>query len=68
MRRELQFPLKLGFLFYAAALVLKHFFAAPELVMGFLLGLSICFFLLGILPQKRLQNLRAWKKAHFKRR
>lgn len=58
-----------GLLLYAAALVAQQFINVPEVIMGFTLGLAICFELLGVLmPEETGRKLRNWKRSLFKRR
>lgn len=61
MRTEL----KIELLLFTVTLLLKTFFDCPEFLMGFLLGLALCFELVGILPEKTYQKLKRVKKSVF---
>lgn len=63
MRKEL----RTGLILFAAAMVLKQFDVLPEFLYGGLLGLSICFELIGVLSEERYRRLKSWKKNLFKR-
>lgn len=59
MRTEL----KIGMLLFSCTLVLRQFADVPEVLMGFSLGLSICFVLIGTLPESAYRRLKRWKRA-----
>lgn len=53
---------KIGFLFYALTMLFQSFLPVPEFIMGFCLGISICFELIAILPEKTYQKIKEIKK------
>lgn len=62
MRKEL----KIGLLLFAVAMLLKQFNILPEFLHGGLLGLAICFELIGVLSEERYRRLSTWKKNLFR--
>lgn len=62
MRNEL----KIGLLLYAVTLALRCFTSVPEFLMGLLLGLAICFEIVGILPENAYHRIKRFKKKLFK--
>ncbi|WP_129724253.1 hypothetical protein [Xylanivirga thermophila] len=59
MRKELF----IGIFAQAIYIVLSRFFNAPELFLGFLQGLAVCFIIIGILPRESYSKLKEWKRA-----
>ncbi len=57
MRREFQ----ISILATALYTVLNRFTSVSELFLGFLMGISLCFFMVGLLPKKGYARLKAWK-------
>ncbi|WP_343209528.1 hypothetical protein [Anaerolentibacter hominis] len=68
MKRELRMELRIGLLLFGLTLVLKQFFQMPEAVMGLLLGLALCFELIGALPETSYRKVKDWKRSLFARR
>lgn len=62
MRREIRF----GLLAYALYIVLNRFTSVPDLFLGILMGMTLCFYTLGLLPEKLYTRLKAWKRAVIK--
>ena len=62
MRKEL----KIGIFLQAIFNILEHFFNVPDLLLGFLVGLGLCFIIIGILPEKAYLRLKKWKKSATK--
>lgn len=58
MRKEY----RIGILCYAITMLMNQFFKIPELLYGVGLGLSICFMLMTILPEKTYWRLKEYKK------
>ena len=56
-----------GLLLFGLALTLKQFFAVPEILMGFLLGLSLCFEGIGVLPETAYRKIKGIKGALLRR-
>lgn len=63
MRKEIQ----IGLILFAMPLLLKQFIEVPEIMMGFLLGLAICFELIGALPESVYQKIKCWKRSLLNR-
>lgn len=61
MRKEL----KIGLLLMAFSFTLNYIFHPPELIMGFLLGLTLCFELVGALPESVYARMKAAKCKWF---
>lgn len=61
MRNEL----KIGLGVFALYLILYRFTEAPEFILGLLAGAAICFEIIGILPEKAYNSLKAFKKRIF---
>lgn len=61
MRKEL----KIGLLLLALTLTVKQFTLLPEAVTGFLLGLAICFEVVGVLPENVYRKLKRMKRSLF---
>lgn len=62
MRRELQIGLLAGVLY----IILNRFTSTPDLFLGLLMGLALCLYIVGLLPEKIYTRLKAWKKALIK--
>lgn len=58
MRKELL----IGIFAQAVYIILSRFFNAPDLFLGFLQGLAVCFIIIGILPQEFYSKLKKWKE------
>lgn len=63
MRKELS----IGLIAFGLGLAANQFFQLPEFVMGVLLGISLCFEIIGSLPEKAYQTLKQKKKMLFNR-
>lgn len=57
MKKELRY----GLILLAIHLLFSRFLNAPELVGGFLLGLSLLLMLVGILPEKAYRRIKQLK-------
>jgi hypothetical protein len=62
MRREFFMGLITGGLF----IVLNRFTSVPDLFLGLLMGLTLCFYMVGLLPEKIYTRLKTWKRAVIK--
>lgn len=51
----------------AVYLVATRFFNAPDLFLGLLQGLALCFILIGILSTESYSKLKKWKNSMFKK-
>jgi hypothetical protein len=62
--RKKRKELSIGFIFYAVYLILNQFFIdfVPQVVLGFMFGLGLCFLIVGILPDKIYNNIKGFKK------
>ena len=47
-------------------IILSRFFNVPDLFLGFLQGLVICFIIIGILPRGPYLKLKRWKRSIIK--
>lgn len=65
MKKQMRKELRIGLLLFAAAMVLKNFDILPEFLHGALLGLAICFELIGALSEEKYRRLKAWKRSIF---
>ena len=54
--------LSIGLLLFGISMTLRQFIPLPEFLSGILLGLSICFELIGILPDRAYQKLKCFKR------
>lgn len=63
MRTEL----KTGLLLFACTLLLRQLTTVPEGLLGFFLGLSICFEVIAVLPEKAYGRLKQVKGRLFRR-
>jgi len=61
MRKEIKWAL----LCTAIHLFLSRFDIVPNFVLGVLCGLGICFFILGLIPEKNLLKFKNYKKKAF---
>lgn len=43
-------------------IILNRFTSTPDLILGILAGIGICFGVIGLLPNKTYDVLKAWKK------
>lgn len=57
MKKEL----KLGILLQAIYLILNRFLNIPNFVLGLLLGLGLCFIIIGILPERAYVRIKQLK-------
>ena len=62
MRKELF----IGIFAQTSYIILSRFFNVPNLFLGFLQGLAICFIIIGILPQEPYLKLKRWKRSMIK--
>lgn len=62
MRKEL----RIGIIAEALYFILSRFFSVSYLILGLLLGLGICFIIIGSLPEKAYSKLRDWKISIIK--
>ncbi len=60
MKNKLVFNIAL--LTLALYLILERFTGTHDMILGILMGISIAFFLINLLPQKLLESLRNLKK------
>lgn len=67
MKRKIRKELSVGILCFAVSLILKRFTVTPEFIIGGLMGVSICFEIIGALPDKAYNALKKQKKALFQR-
>jgi len=58
MRKEL----KIGILTLVLYIILERFTSTPDFVLGMLIGLSIAYNLLGLLPDSAYNKFKEWKK------
>jgi len=58
MRNEL----KIGILSLVLYIILERFTSTPDFVLGMLIGLSIAYNLLALLPDSAYNKVKAWKK------
>ena len=58
MKKEL----KIGILTLALFIILERFTSTPDFVLGMLIGLSIAYNLLALLPDSAYNKFKAWKK------
>lgn len=63
MRKEL----RIGIIVEAIYIISNRFFNVPDLFLGMLAGLTICFLFIGVLPEKRYLKIKDWKISMFKR-
>jgi len=66
MNKNMRNELKIGIVCFAIFILISQFSSAPEFVKGGLMGISLCFEFVGILPEKAYQRLKNWKKYLFK--
>ena len=66
MRRDLRKEVKIGLLVCAGPLTMEQFFAVPEFIKCVMLGIGICFELIGLLSEEKYQRLKAKKKELFR--
>lgn len=59
MRKELF----IGIFVQTIYIILSRFFNVPNLFLGFLQGLAICFIIIGILPKEPYSKLKKWKRS-----
>ncbi|MFQ8599810.1 MAG: hypothetical protein ACLSAP_03950 [Oscillospiraceae bacterium] len=62
----MRIELKIGLLLYAVALALRCFTGIPEFAMGLLLGLAVCFEVVGVLPENAYRKMKRFKKKLLK--
>jgi hypothetical protein len=58
----MRLEMKIALLAFAANAVLGHLLQAPEFVRGLLLGLSILFMAIGLLPNDKYVALKKWQQ------
>lgn len=63
MKREMKKELQVGLGLFALTLILRRFFAVPELFVGILMGLSISLMTVSAIPENVRQALKQWKKS-----
>ena len=66
MRTEVKIALGL----FAMGLTLKYLLSAPEFITGLLIGLSLCFMIIGLLPEnfyRKVNTNQTQKLSHLKR-
>ena len=56
---------KIGILLLAANLLLAHLITLPQFVSGLLIGLSLFFLMIGILPEKSYLKLKTVQAEKF---
>ena len=64
MRKGLQISILVGGVY----IVLNRFTNTPDLFLGLLMGLALCFYIVGLLPDKTYSRLKAWKKVVIKQK
>ena len=62
MKKEMRTELKIGLVVYGVSSIFNKFFLLPDMIMGILMGLAISFEIVGILPEKKYQRIKLWKK------
>jgi hypothetical protein len=62
MRKELF----IGIFAQTVYIILNRFFNVPDLFLGFLQGLAICFIIVGLLPNDINSKLKQWKISKVK--
>ena len=59
MKKEL----RLGILLQAIYLILNRFLNIPNFILGLLLGLGLCFIIIGILPERAYVKIKQLKST-----
>lgn len=59
--------LKVAILLQAIYLILDRFFNVPDFIMGLLLGVGLCFVVIGILPRKSHSTIKQFKNSLTKK-
>ena len=62
MRKEL----RIGIIAEVVYIILNNFFTVPDLFLGLLEGIAICFIIIGIIPEKAYSKLKEWKRSMIK--
>lgn len=62
MKKEL----RLGILLQAIYLILNRFLNIPNFILGLLLGLGLCFIIIGILPERAYVKIKQLKSTATK--
>lgn len=62
MRKEL----RLGILLQAIYLIVNRFLNIPNFILGLLLGLGLCFIIMGILPERAYVKIKQLKSTATK--
>jgi hypothetical protein len=63
MKRKMRKELQIGLLLFAVALTLKQFVDIPHFIFGVLMGLSISLEIVGALPERAYNSLKALKQG-----
>ena len=63
MFKEMRKESKLGLLFTALYFLLKHLTKTPDFILKIILALSICYGLVGLIPEKAYEHLKSLKKG-----
>lgn len=63
MKTKMRKEFGIGLLLFGIYHILNEMFALPEFISGFLLGLSICLELIGVLSDEAYQRLKNFKRA-----
>ncbi len=61
MRREGS----IGYILLFIYIITKRFFNVPDIFLGIIIGLSLCFMLIAILSKDSYDKLKKWKKSIF---
>ncbi len=64
-KNEMRWELKLALLLLAISMVLRQFFEPTDFFMCFLLGATISFEMIALIPERTRQKLKAWKRGLF---
>jgi hypothetical protein len=55
---------KIGLLSFVVMTILNQFVDVPFLS-GVFAGLAVCFLMIGLLPQKKIESIKNWKRSIF---
>ena len=67
VKRKLRIELRIGLLLFAFWAVLHQFTETPHLILGGLIGGSLCSMIIGSLREVPYNTLKAFKKNMFKK-
>lgn len=62
--KDIKREFKIGLLAYVLFMILYRFTNTPEVILGFIVGISICFYIVGLLPENTRTKIKAWKRSY----